>query len=448
VFYKNFIRVRNQVFLNLLTGLLLAYATTSVASQETLFSHHDQLDITQLVQAVLDRNPSVEAMRSAWQATASRVDQAGALDDPMLSYAFAPDTRDTPGQDFGQKIQLSQKLPWPGKLDLRADSARFEAQADEENIELLQLNLIESTARYFANWYYIHEAIRINHINQALWKEFKDIAEVKYSAGRASKQDAIRADVESAMLEHQAIVLTRKQRNILANLNTLLNRAPDAPLPPPAQLPILQDVLAITQLRDLALASHPEIKALLARQHARDAQVSLAEREYYPDFNLSVGHNSLWNQEEKRLTVGVGINIPLAQGKRDARVSEKRARAMQMKWQIADKQAEIIGAVQRTYNNLEESRHVLTLYKNKLLPLAEENLQTAKADYQSGKGNFLDLVSAEKNLIQTQLNQVQAQADYYRHLAMLANRVGDPAVLDDRLKLSDRIHEMTKGGTQ
>ncbi len=446
--HKNYVQFWNRVFLNLLTGILLAYTTTSIASQDALFIRNDQLEGKQLIQMVLDRNPSIEAMQSAWQAAVSRIDHVDALDDPMLSYSFAPETRNAQGQDFGQKIQLSQKLPWPGKLELRGDNARFEAQASRENIGLLQLQLIEVTAHSFADWYYFHEALRINQINQALWKEFKDIAEVKYSTGRASKQDAIRADVESTMLEHQAIVLTRKQRNILAKLNTLLDRAPDAPLPPPAPLTISQALPSITQLRTLARSNHPELKMLLARQHAKDAQVSLAEREYYPDFNLSVGHNSLWNQEEKRLTVGVGINIPLAQGKRDARVSETRARALQMKWLITDKRAEIAGAVQRAYNGLEESLHVLTLYKNKLLPLAEENLQTAKTDYQSGKGNFLDLVSAEKNLIQTQLNHVQAQADFYRHLAMLANRVGDPKILDGTLTLPDHMRVDTEGKLQ
>lgn len=446
--YKNYIQFRNGVLLTLLTVFLLTSATASSASQEVLFGPDDQLDIKQLVQAVLDRNPSIGAMRSAWQAAASRVDQADALDDPMLSYAFAPETRHAQGQDFGQNIQLSQKLPWPGKLGLRADSARFEAQASEEDIERLRLHLIEVTTRSFADWYYIHEALRINRINQALWKEFKNIAEVKYSAGRATKQDAIRADVESAMLEHQAIVLAREHSDILARLNTLLNRAPDAPLPPPVRLSVAKSVPAITQLRQLALTNHPELKMLLAQQHARDAQVSLAEREYYPDFNLSVGYNSLWNQEEKRFIVGVGINIPLAQDKRDAHVSEKLARALQIKWQIADKQSEILGAVQRAYNRLEESHHVLTLYHNKLLPLADENLQAARADYQSGKGNFLDLVSAEKNLIQNQLNHVQAQADYYRHLAMLANRVGDPQLLDSALKLSRHSQPVTQGETQ
>lgn len=418
------------------------FATSASAEQTSLFAQHAHLDVMQLTQAVLARNSSIQAMHAAWQAAASRTDQVAALDDPMLSYSVAPETRHAEGQDFGQNIQLSQKLPWPGKLALKGDSARFEADASLDNIDQLRLRLIEAAAQSFADWYYIHKAQRIN---QDLWIEFKDIAELKYSTGRASKQDAIRAEVEKTMLEHQAIVLQRKQRNILVQLNTLLNQSPDNALPPPAPLPAIKPLPAINELRHRTITQHPALQILIAQQRASEIQIKLATRDYYPDFTVSVGHNSLWNQEEKRWTVGVGMNIPLAQGKRDARLNEMQARALQTKWQITDKQAEIIGAVQRAYHRVEESRHILTLYKDKLLPLAGENLQAAQADYQSGKSSFLDLVSAEKNLIQTQLNHVQAQSDYYRNLATLSSRVGDPGLLDDAFAGLIRTHEVTKG---
>lgn len=410
-------------------------AKQGLAGQKSLTTN-GQLEVRHLIQVVLDVNPSIEALQSSWQAAQSRVGRASALDDPMLSYSFAPQTYDLEGQGFGQKIQLSQKLPWFGKLDLRSDSAQFEARAREESIDLLRLKLIEITARSFADWFYIHEALRINQLNQDLWDEFHRIAELKYSSGRVNKQDVLRAEVEQAMLEHKAITLTRKKGNILVKLNTLLNRSPDKTLPPPTALPNVKSLPAPRQLQQMALESHPELKVLQAKQQANDAQVKLAEREYYPDFNVNAGYNSLWNQDEKRLTLGVGINIPLGQSKRDSKVSEKRSLVQQTKWQITDKQRAIMGAVQRAYNNLEESRHVLNLYKRKLLPLSEENLQAAKADYESAKGGFLDLVSAEKNLIQTQLNYVQAQADYYRHLARLARRVGRPQLLSESLATS------------
>lgn len=432
----------------LLSGMLLIFTPTVMAAPNELFVSDDQIDSRQLIQAVLVRNPSIAAMSSAWQAAKNRIDQVSALDDPMLTYSFAPNTRDLDGQELGQKIQLSQKLPWPGKLSLQEDSARFAADVSQTNIELLQLQLIELSVRSFADWYYIHEALRINLLNQDLWQEFRTIAELKYSTGRASKQDALRAEMEQTKLVHQAIVLQRKQKNILARLNTLLNRNPDEMIPPPVKLPAARLLPTVNHLRQAALDKHPALKALIARQQASEVNVNLAELEYFPDFRINASYNSLWAQEEKRYTVGLGINIPLAQGKRNTRVNEKRALAMQLKWKITEKQAEIAGAIQRAYNSVEESRHVLKLYRNKLLPLAEENLQAARSDYQSGKGGFLNLVSAEKDLIQTQLNQVQAQADYHRRLAMLARHVGDTGLLNMELKISATPHSETQGKAQ
>ncbi|GMR05452.1 MAG: hypothetical protein BMS9Abin25_0027 [Gammaproteobacteria bacterium] len=438
-------RLRNKISGGLfITCILLLFTAIASANQHALF-RGDQLAEKQLIQAVLASNPSIEAMQSARQAAESRVDQATALDDPMLSYSFAPSTIDQNDLDFGQKMMLSQKLPWPGKRALRGDSARLEANASQENVLFLRLQLIETSAKYFADWYSIHEAVWINRINQDLWQEFHDIAEVKYGTGQASQQDVLRAEVEQARLEHQAIVLNRKQQNILAQINTLLNRTPDTPVPPPAALPEIRELPDVEQLRKMALETHPALKALIARNQASDARLKLAEREYYPDFNVNAGYNSLWNQDEKRFTIGVGINIPLLQGKRDAKVSEQRARSQQNTFQIADKQAEIAGAVQRSYNNVEESRHVLKLYESKLLTLAEENLLAAKADYQSGAGGFLDLVSAEKNLFQTRLSYVKAQRDYHQQLALLSKHVGDPSLVAGDLTLSDPGDERLNG---
>ncbi|VAW82426.1 hypothetical protein MNBD_GAMMA13-1277, partial [hydrothermal vent metagenome] len=98
-----------------------------------------------------------------------------------------------------------------------------------------------------------------------------------------------------------------------------------------------------------------------------------------------------------------------------------------------DKGAVIAGEVQRAYDRVEESRHVLTLYRERLLPLAEENLAAAKVDYQGGNGDFLSLLTTEKNLMQTQLQVKQALADVHRHLAELERAVGGlaPLSVDD-----------------
>jgi outer membrane protein TolC len=48
--------------------------------------------------------------------------------------------------------------------------------------------------------------------------------------------DVLQAEVEHARLQDQTLKLGRQRRLVLAQLNSLLNRPPNQPLPPPAEL--------------------------------------------------------------------------------------------------------------------------------------------------------------------------------------------------------------------
>ncbi len=415
--------------------LLFTMPAFSYESGSPVFEGHADLSSILLVGAVLSRNPTLPAMQAALEAANSRMDQVSALDDPRLSYKMAPQTVGVSDLNFGQQIELSQAIPWPGKLRLRGEAARYEADSARENIESLRLALAARAKSLFADWYFIHQAIRINRINQDLLEEFQSIALSRYSTGLATKQDALRADVEFNLLQHQAIVLERERRTVLTGINTLLNRTPDDPVPVPQGLPEPELPGNAESLRDQANQSRPELKAQAARIRALNTLTELAQRDFYPDFNLTAGYNSLWDRTEQRFTVGVGINIPLDQSKRRALEAEARARSKRAKWDEIDQLAKIREEVQIAYDRVDESRHVLTLYRNQLLPLAEENLEAAKADYQAGSGDFLTLISSEKNLMQTQLQTERALTDAHQRLAELERAVGsiEPLTVVDQI---------------
>ena len=416
------IKVRRSVFAFI--AVLSTVYPKAFAFEGDPFSGVSQVTPARLVEAVLARNPTLPAMQAAWSAAQARFEQASALDDPMLSYELAPGAAESMGFDRGQIVELSQSLPWPGKRRLRGEAALHEADAAREEIGQIRFRLIAAAKSAFADWYYIHEAVRINRVNRDLLREFEKIAELKYSTGRASKQDALRAEVEFNLLEHQAIVLERKRRGVLTHLNTLLNRPPDLPVPPPAALGKPDRIPAVERLRAAAVAARPELAALTAKIKAQQARVDWADLNFYPDFRVAAGYEGRWDQEEQRFSVGVGINIPLDQDKRRAAVDEANAARLRAEWDLQAKAAEIVGEVQRATDRVEESRHILALYREKLLPKSEENLQAAKADYESGAGDFLALVTAEKNLLETQLTAIRVLADYHRRFALLEYSIG------------------------
>ncbi len=422
----------NHYPVHLMLLVLTLSRTTNALATETIFNQADgALSSTQLVSAVLAANPQLEVVQAIWQASVARIGQQSALDDPMLAYGMAPQTVGRAQTAFGQRIEISQKIPWPGKLRLRGEAAGHEAQAAGENIDALRLLLSATAKTLLADWYYIHQAVGINRINQALLKEFRNIAVSRYSTGLASKQDALRAEVEIALLEHQAIVLERERRTILARINTLLNRLPDESIPPPSKLPEISALPDAKSLHDNALQSRPELKELAARIQASRTQTELAKKAFYPDINLTAAYNSLWDDNNKRFTIGVGVNLPLDQGKRHAAEDEAWARMKQAEWNSIDLVAKIGEEVQIAYDRTDESMHVFQLYQNKLLPLADETLEAATADYQAGRGDFLTLISSEKNRMQTQLQTEQALADMHRHLAELERAVGGTGSLSE-----------------
>ena len=384
----------------------------------------DRLSVTQLVSAVLDANPRLDIAQATWQASVAKVKQQSALDDPQFQYSFAPLTIDGEKSEFGQHFEVSQKLPFPGKLHLQAKTAAFQAESKQQDIARLQLLLASSAKSLFADWYFIHQAIAIDKLKQGLLKEFRDITVTQYETGQASKQQVLHADMELALLKHQSIVLQRKKKTLLAQLNTLLNRPVDSQLAEPQQLVETIKLPNLDQLQIKAIRFRPELKAVIANINANKTERDLAELAYYPDLKLSAGYNSLWDNEDKRFNIGVGINIPLDQSKRRAAEQQAKANSQQANWQKIDLQAKIKQELAITYAYTEESLHVLRLYKQQLLPLANENLSATKADYRNGKANFLSVINSKNKRLQTQLETEQALTDVHRRFAELERTVG------------------------
>ena len=81
---------------------------------EKLFDTAEPLHRATLIEAVLAHNPNLEAAHQAWQAALARESKVAALADPTLGYSLAPLSIGSGDVRFGQRIELSQRLPYPG----------------------------------------------------------------------------------------------------------------------------------------------------------------------------------------------------------------------------------------------------------------------------------------------------------------------------------------------
>jgi len=381
-----------------------------------------QLDRRALIEAVLGANRDVEAMRQGLRAALAEVSAAGALDDPRASYELAPLSIGSSDAPFGQRIELSQKLPWPGKRALAQDAAVADAAVMRSDLRASQVEVAALASQLFDDAYVNAHAREVNDQHRVLVEQMKKVAEARMASGRGSTQDALAAEVELGHLEHDRVMLETEQIAITARINALLHRDPAAPLPPPpAELSLPSAPEAVSER---ALAQRPQRAAAEARVRAAEARVRIAERASYPDLEIMASYDSMWDVPEHRWMVGVAIDVPIQRSKRAGDAAATRARVAQAQAARDRVIDDIRVEVTRAHREIEESIHVVQLYDTRLVPAARAQVDAALAGFTAAQNDFSAVLGAERGLREVQLAAFRARADAWRRQAALDRAIG------------------------
>ncbi len=264
----------------------------------------------------------------------------------------------------------------------------------------------------------------IHESTHYLLEELRAVAETRYAAGRALQQDVLQVELEQLHLQRHGLMLMQQQDAARAQINALLNRSPDAPVPEPAAIVILADPAPLEMLQNNARQAHPLLREVDALIASHEAHVTVAEKALLPDLRFTAGYNSLWDEADKRPIVGISINIPLNRRKRKAEVDSAKWEVRRTRSRLENQRAQLLGELARARAKVVESIEAVRLYENSILPLADEFLDAALADYQSGTGDFLSVIAAEKHKLTAAEELERNRADYIGRSAELERWAG------------------------
>jgi len=386
-----------------------------------------RLVLQELTQEVLARNPELVAARKQWEAATTRIAQARSLDDPILSVQLwnVPQPFKATQADntiFG----LSQNLPFPGKLALKGDVASRSAEMTEQMLRARERELVVRLKQAYYDLFLAQKAVQIHHEQVELLRQFVTIANAKFRGGMGSQADVLKAQVELSLLFQHLPVLEQRRKTTEAMLNTLLDRNPASPLglaEEPAHLPFTHPA---DDLHSLALNERPEIKAAELDVQRSEQSRALAQRQYYPDFNVAFQRFQNY-QANDGFGAYVAMTIPFAfwtKPKYDAGVQEAEAAVS-----VAQAQQHTVENMTRFQINdllakLRATDQMATLYRTTILPQAEQSLEAARVGYRAGKGGFLDLIDTQRAWRGFQLEYFKALVDHQYRLAELEQIVG------------------------
>ena len=392
--------------------------TTRSSTAAPMAPSDDRINLQSLIEEISSRNPEIKAARERWEAAKAVVPQVQTLPDPRLQFGYQRMPMAEPLQ--GAMYGVAQEIPFPGKLSLKGDIAQRDTERLEQEFNATRLRLIASLKEAYFNLHYVHKSIEIVGKNKLLLMQFEKTAKSRYSVGQAAQQDVFRAQVEISRVLDRLAVLDQQKESLHAAINRLLNRPPAGPLGTPEEI---QTTILTIPLQELSRRADEFSPALLAMAKSIDRSersVSLAKRQYYPDFDITALGLRNDKINDNGYQVMVGIKIPLfyetkqKQGVREALASLEGARE-----DFVATRQDLLFQVKDGFVQAQRAERLITILRDAIIPQATLGLQAAQAGYAVGRVDFLTLLNSLLTLQESQLELHGEMVNHEKALARL-----------------------------
>ena len=373
-------------------------------------------------------NPGLAAAFDRWTAALERVPQARSLPDPKMSYAYFLEPVETRVGPQRQKFGLAQTFPLFGKLGLRGEAAVHAANAEGARFEQARLDLRLRVTRLWNDYFFLGRSIGITEENFALLTHLEDVALRQYSAGKASQADLLRAQLERGKVEDRLRSLKDQRAPFLSSLNAEMGRRPDSPIPWPEALSSPDLELSVQGLEEALEARSPQLAALQAMAEKERAGSELAGKSSLPDLTLSAEYTAVdearmpnVSDSGKDVLVAMGtISLPLWFGRNRAERSEAAARLSAAESEYASRRNQLVADLGKLHFEFRDAGRRIELYEFTLLPRARQSLEVTENAFTVGKASFLDLIDAQRSLLELGLAKERAVADRATRRAEIA----------------------------
>jgi cobalt-zinc-cadmium efflux system outer membrane protein len=402
-----------------------AWAQTPIVDAESApLEPGADASLADLVAWAEHRSPALRAAASRWKAALDRVPQAGSLPDPVLTFGYFLEETQTRTGPMQWRVGLSQPLPWLGELDHADEAALASALVAAARFDAERLGLGARIRDAWAELAWVEEAVDVTRAHHELLLRWEEVARARYATGLGSEADVIRAQVELGTLVDRLQGLEDLRLPVAARLNAALDRPAGAALPTPTLDGQAPAAYSADDLRANLPSSSPELAALDHSIDAAAARVALARTDGYPDAALGVDFTRIGKGGDDALALTAGISLPIQRGRIRAGIAQAEAELNATRADRHEAANRLSAELELLLYRERDAQRRVRLYRDSLLPKAEEAVAAVMVAYQTDEADFLDLVDAERVLLEFQLATARARADRSQALAAIVALTG------------------------
>ena len=299
------------------------------------------------------------------------------------------------------------------------DAKTAESQAKYFVFETAVLQAAFNLKESYYQLHLLQAKIGVDRKTLALLAELEKIARAQNEVGQGTLQDVLRAQIEQDRLSTEIENLEDSRHYLMAQFKGALGlKAEDAEPPFPQQFESTSLDLTAQNLFATALAHNPRLQSMEAEVRQAEAAIAVASKARIPDFTVGLEADAKTSPTLYRPQVSA--TLPVWRDKLAAQVAEARANRHSAQARLSSEQIGLaIDFAQRSFDYREATRN-LELLHARLLPKATQALEVSRSAYLSARTDFLNVIDAERTLLEFELMEVEGRVNREIALAELS----------------------------
>jgi multidrug efflux system outer membrane protein len=394
-------------------------AQTANPNLQAALAHYDAaLALAGVSRAALLPSVSVNANGSRERFSANR-------QTPNNSTRFAYTTN-----SFEIPLQLNYELDVFGKARRALESARAAAESQGSIYQNVLLSLQSAVAQDYFNLRSLRAQQDIFAKNIALLQDALDLVQKLRAGGVNSDVDYYQAQAQLETVRGAALTVDQNIADQIHALAVVIGQNPesfsitlDNILPDPPVVPV--------GLPSDLLERRPDVAAAERNVASLNAQIGVAKAAFFPSISLNgfAGYNSsdlnkLFDASSREWGFGPSVDVPIFRG--GLLTANLRVAKANYEAGVANYRAQVLTAFEEVENGLSDL-HVLD-EQNIVLKRAVETSQhlydLSSSRYQNGLVSYLEVIDAQRTLLQNRLSLTQNEAQRLAATIVLIKAVG------------------------
>ena len=247
------------------------------------------------------------------------------------------------------------------------------------------------------------------------------------------------SQIERSKLLEERVTLEQERKSQEAALNALLYRPAGTHIGSIPDFDIIRLTMTPDTIMKIALENNPRVKKLRALIGKSEAQLKLAYKDYYPDFNVffewgiryalpsnATSHTGSETDVEglNVYSAGVNLNIPIQLKRRAAAVKEANSSIRESTENLNSYMIGLDAAIVDLTAKMEKASKLVTLYQTGIIPQARQTLESSLKSYHVNNMIFQDVLSSRTNLFNYERKYYENMAEYEEVAAELEALAG------------------------